>query len=116
MVVPTSYSELLHTLNTSDREDVYTTLLNKEQKTLDVVNKVVNHEAGKEMFYRAFFNMPLSVIFSDFAQSLSKLVNDLSIAKTNDDIASIFKQNKLVFYVGVVVIVLATLIMLVEST
>eukprot|EP00798_Chlamydomonas_sp_ICE-L_P019636 gene19636-26321_t len=112
--IPT-YSKLLKDINGRQQEDLYTALMSKEKDTLDVVNKVVNHEASKQSFYKAFFNMPLSDIFNDYASCMAKFVGEVSIARNVDDVRKLVRDNKIVFYIGMTVVVFSTLVMLIES-
>ena len=91
--------------------DIYSQLMEKEGAVLDKLNKAVRVQEEREAYEKSFFSMSLQGFAIDFVTSISSIIRKVIVAKKIPQL-----ENKEVFYVGVVVVIVAGLIMLAECS
>jgi hypothetical protein len=91
--------------------DLYTRLMDKENTVLKLLDDKMTGASKERAFDSTFFSMTLSEFGSDFITGMSKIAAKLVVAKSVRDFS-----NKDIFYMGLVAILVALLIILCETT
>jgi hypothetical protein len=99
--------------NDLSKTDVYQTLMNKEEKIIDVLNNMSNYKQKKDSTFKYLISSPLNVIVMKVFYNINDLIEDLYDKRNiNEIIDTILKKDRLV-YVGIFVVVIALLLLLV---
>lgn len=114
------YSKVLKLLDENDNKnnpDVYSQLVEKENNAIAVVNRVVDHEQGKQEASKMFYNMSLLSIVAVFANTWKNIFLELAVIRDFKDVMSVwdvFTKKGRKIYVGLMLGFTAFFIYLVD--
>lgn len=91
--------------------DIYNVLMEKEGAVLDKLNKAVKLRDERDSFSHSFFSMTLQGFVLDFITSVSSIIRKVITSKKIP-----LLSNKEIFYLGIVIVIVAGLIMLAECS
>jgi hypothetical protein len=123
--VSTEYKELVDAVfghGTSAREragsgtDAYQTLMSKERRVLDTVDRVVNDAAVVDADTRTFFQMPMHEIAIRIIRSIRGLMDDLYEARKPEHVLRAVMKDDRKVYLGLVLIAVALIIGLINAS
>lgn len=101
------YKQLLFLLEKSNPTEIYEKLMQKEERVLDIVNRVVNVSNQQELANKEFMNKSLNEHVSSFFWTLKKLSYDLAKAKTFKQISNELRKDERPMYIGVFLLLIA---------
>lgn len=101
------YDKLVRLLNSSDTSAVYEELIQKEQRVLDTVNRVVNYSNEKQVVASEFMNMSLDSIIHALFWNLRLVFRDVIGAKNAQDIWRTLTKDDRPIYFGILLVLLA---------
>jgi uncharacterized protein YjhX (UPF0386 family) len=93
-------------------EDVYQTLMKKEDKVLDVINNITDYKRTKEQEGLLFINMPLHRLLRKMMDTTIDLFHSLKYKKTVKEVANEFFKKDRSIYIGLLIIIVAIFILL----
>jgi hypothetical protein len=93
-------------------EDVYQTLMKKEDKVLDVINNITDYKRTKEHEGLLFINMPLHRLLRKMMETTIDLFHSLKYKKTVKEVANEFFKKDRSIYIGLLIIIVAIFILL----
>jgi hypothetical protein len=123
--VSAEYKELVDTVfgrGTSGRDragsgtDAYQTLMAKERRVLDTVDRVVNDAAVVDADTRTFFQMPMHEIAIRIVRSIRGLMDDLVEARKPEHVLRAVMREDRKVYLGLVMIAVALCIALIHAS
>lgn len=98
-----------------DPGDVYQSLMSKERRVLDTVDRVVNDAARVDADSRAFMQLPLHVVGIRAIAACRGVFIDLMEARRPADVArAIMKEDRKV-YIGVLLIIMAFTVAFIDA-
>jgi tetrahydromethanopterin S-methyltransferase subunit A len=107
------YSKLLKLLNskTDDPSTVYEELIKKEDRVLDVVNRVVNYSNEKQVKSEEFMNLSLNHIVARLFTVIKAIMSEIMLVRNfNQFMDVVTKEDDRKIYVGLFFIILAVFI------
>jgi hypothetical protein len=107
------YSKLLKLLNskTDDPSTVYEELIKKEDRVLDVVNRVVNYSNEKQVKSEEFMNLSLNHIVARLFTVIKAIMSEVMLVRNfNQFMDVVTKEDDRKIYVGLLFIILAVFI------
>lgn len=93
-------------------EDVYQTLMKKEDKVLDVINNITDYKRTKEHEGLLFINMPLHRLLRKMMETTIDLFHSLKYKKTAKEVVNEFFKKDRSIYIGLLIIIVAIFILL----
>jgi hypothetical protein len=93
-------------------EDVYQTLMKKEDKVLDVINNITDYKRTKEHEGLLFINMPLHRLLRKMMDTTIDLFHSLKYKKTAKEVVNEFFKKDRSIYIGLLIIIVAIFILL----
>lgn len=114
---PYSFSSLLNNSTTftlpSSNENLYTDLMNKEERVIDTVDRVVNHAKLSSVQQRKFFHQPLNQLLLGVIRTMRLVFNDMVHINDQENkikyIANAIMKEDRKMYIGVILISMALL-------
>ena len=122
------YDEIRDLVTSPNNRDVYTALMNKENKVLNVINKVADSENKKKIKYRKIYNLTLKEIFVNMLKVMVDIINDMStilidpVNKNGNIMLTVQKLRKTLtkkdrlIYVGLIFVIISILIYFIDIT
>jgi hypothetical protein len=122
------YDEIRDLVTSPNNRDVYTALMNKENKVLNVINKVADNENKKKNKYRKIYNLTLKEIFVNMLKVMVDIINDMStilidpVNKNGNIMLTVQKLRKTLtkkdrlIYVGLIFVIISILIYFIDIT
>ena len=96
--------------------EVYQHLMSKERRVLDTVDRVVNDaRLFENERVSSFFSAPLHVICMRLVASVQAIMDELLEARSAQDVVNVFLVEERQIYVGLVLILVAIVVLVVES-
>ena len=108
------FADVVDILKRSDHENTYQDLMNKEDKVLDTVNKVVKEYRDKNIKESEFINRPLVENASRFWLDMNLMAKELFDVKEVSDIKKVLTKGERVIYLGILVIAAAVIFFFVD--
>ncbi len=115
---PISYSEytsLVDILQKSD-EDVYEEVMKKEKNVLSTIDHVVNHIKENDIKSDQFINLSLSHVVDKFLLLIPEIIKEMSTVRSIQDLIKVISKEDRIIYIGIMLIIIALFIFLVESS
>lgn len=97
-------------LKSAKPEHLYEELIQKEERLLKTLNRVVDYSNKKEMESKEFINMPVKDVAKGFMSSMLELFEDLVKIKTPDQLVTAMMQSDRIIYFGLLVIVFSVIL------
>ena len=107
------YSKLLDTSRIS-KDDVYTELMKKETKLLDVMDRIAVTESNKTIKTSLFYNRPVIEIISTFVNTWRNIFNELVVEDGYKHLDAVFWNEDRKIYVGLMIVVVSFLLFFIE--
>lgn len=101
------YKRLLLLLEKSNPTEIYEKLMQKEDRVLDIINRVVNLSNQQELNQKEFMNKSLREHVSSFYLTMKRFANDIAKARTFKQISNEFKKDERPMYIGVFLLLIA---------
>ena len=93
-------------------EDIYQTLMKKEEKVLDTINNMTEHKRIQESEAGLFINMSLHSIVRKTFKVLTELMNALQQRKNSNEIMKELLKEKRLIYVGLFIVFISMFLLL----
>lgn len=101
--------------NSLNTNDPYTSLMNKEEKVLNMLNDYRKSEDDKQSAHKYLLTSPIHVVVFRTFRVLSKIMNDVYDSSGSiNDVVSILLRKENVVYVGIFLVTLSILMMFVS--
>lgn len=112
------YEELMDIINRRGRngDEVYTNLMNKEERVLNTVDRVVNDARLQKIHRRSFLNMSLMEVASRTVDVVREIFHEMFVVESAREFTNAFTRIDRRPYLGVVLIIIAAIIMFVEAS
>lgn len=112
-MTPLKEYESLLSLITDDiehaKDDIYQKIMNKEDKTLDLINRISENYHSKILEGTIFYNLPLIDIIALIANTWKNMFNDLTMRR-KFDIIDVFWKNDRKIYSGIAIVLISLII------
>ena len=104
-----NYSNMMYMLENDklSRKDVYSELMKKEDKVLDITSRLANQNRKIEMDNLFFVNLSISDLIARFSFTWQNIFNELIIERRYNDLPLILFNNERKFYVGMMLIIIS---------
>lgn len=109
-----SYSNMMYMLENDklSRKDVYTELMKKEDKVLDITSRLANKNNTVQKENLLFVNLSISDLIARFAFTWQNIFNEFIIERRYDELPMILFANERKFYVGMMFIIISVFLIL----
>lgn len=107
----TDYRSILKTLGTSSKEDIYLDLMKNEKKILDAANKIAYASASDATSTSLFENLSVVEIIALFANHMKNLFTEICV---EHNFKHVFDQKDRKLYIGILLILIALILFVVE--
>lgn len=97
----------------SPKDEVYSELMQKEDKTLNVVNRIVNQDGAMKREQTLFENMSILDIIATFANNLKNMFTEVFIEHQVTQVLS--KKDRKLFF-GMFLVLIALFLILLNAT
>jgi hypothetical protein len=104
------YDDFTKLLKSAEPEHLYEELIQKEDKLLQTLNRVVDYSNKKEMQSKEFINMPVKDVARGFMSSMLGLFEDLVKMKTLDQLIAAMMQADRIIYSGILIIIFSVIL------
>jgi hypothetical protein len=104
-----------HDVTQPQNVDVYHRLLQKEERVLDTIDRVINDSVMTEVDSMAFVNLPLHVIILRTVDRLTSVLQDLLRSRSVGDFKLAVSKEDRLMYIGIVIIVIAIVSAMLQS-
>ncbi len=111
------YSDLIKLVEASDsnREDVFSTLMQKETKVLDLLNRVAQQNQEKKATTRVFYNMSLIDLMNSLLSTWRIIIREVTHEdQTANTVKAIFWDGDRKLYVGVSVVMIGLILFFID--
>jgi hypothetical protein len=113
MLEYSDYKSLVNTLEQSNHDNTYQELINKEDKVLDTVNRVIKNYRDDDVKEKEFINHTISQVVYKFFNIWIEMFNDL-LNSNGKDIFDIFSKDDRLVYIGIMFIFISIFLYYVE--
>lgn len=113
MLEYSDYKSLVNTLEQSNHDNTYQELINKEDKVLDTVNRVIKNYRDDDVKEKEFINHTISQVVYKFFNIWIEIFNDL-LNSDGNDIFDIFTRDDRLVYIGIMFIFISIFLYYVE--
>lgn len=97
-------------------EDAYGSLMSKERRVLDTVDRVVNDARLQSTSERLFTNLSMAQIVANTARVVHAIYRDLVRARSLDDVVRAFTPMKRRIYVGLILVAASLFMMAIRAS
>lgn len=94
------------------KDDVYATLMKKEENVLNTVNRVIANDK-KQNDRKLFYNMTIVEAVTAFSHTWKNIFNELFVHKQTD-IYEIFVANDRLIYLGIMIVTIAIILYFID--
>ena len=101
------YAKLVKLLNGSDMSSAYTDLMQKEERVLDTINRVVNYSNEKQVKATEFMNMSLDGVLHAFFWNMRLLFGEILAAKNAQQLLKSLTKEDRAIYIGMLLVFVA---------
>ena len=116
MLEYSEYKAIMDVVETSDVDNVYPDLMNKEHQVLDTVNNVVNYYRNTKQEEKQFLHKSLHEIYNLMFLEVPLIMSELLKAKSIDDVTHTLTKNDRLIYLGVMLVVLSIILFFINSS
>ena len=113
MLEYSDYKSLVNTLEQSNHDNTYQELINKEDKVLDTVNRVIKNYRDEDVIEKEFINHTISQVVYKFFNIWIEIFNDL-LNSNGKDIFDIFSKDDRLVYIGIMFIFISIFLYYIE--
>ena len=113
MLEYSDYKSLVNTLEQSNHDNTYQELINKEDKVLDTVNRVIKNYRDEDVKEKEFINHTISQVVYKFFNIWIEIFNDL-LNSNGKDIFDIFSKDDRLVYIGIMFIFISIFLYYIE--
>lgn len=97
-------------LKSAKPEHLYEELVQKEDRLLQTLNRVVDYSNKKEMESKEFINMPVKDVAKGFMSSMLELFEDLVKVKTANQLITAMMKSDRIIYFGILVVIFSVIL------
>jgi len=109
------YNKLLDTKSMS-KDDVYTELMKKEDKVLDVMKRVSESEMNKKSDVILFYNKPVIDVIATCINTWRTIFHELVVEDGWKTLDKVFWSDDRKIYVGMMIILIALVLFFVDTS
>jgi hypothetical protein len=113
MLEYSDYKSLIDTLEQSNQDNTYQILMNKEDKVLDTMNRVIKYYKDEDAKEKEFINYTISQVVYKFFNVWIEIFNEI-INKNGSNIIEILIKDDRLIYIGVMFIFISIILYYVE--
>jgi len=110
------YNEFKNLLDKSEPTNLYEELIQKEDRVLKTVNRVVDYSNRKDLESKEFINMSVGNATVGFLQTMVDIVQDLTKAKDAMQFVTVLYKGDRVIYIGILVVLISLFLFFVQSS
>jgi tetrahydromethanopterin S-methyltransferase subunit A len=110
------YNEFKNLLDKSEPTNLYEELIQKEDRVLKTVNRVVDYSNRKDLESKEFINMSVGNATVGFLQTMVDIVQDLTKAKDAMQFVTVLYKGDRVVYIGILVVLISLFLFFVQSS
>lgn len=96
------------------RKDVYSKLMEKEEKVLDISSRLADQNVKKTQENLLFLNLSISDLIARFAFTWQNIFNEFIIERRYNELPMILFKDERKFYVGIMLIIVSSFIVIVS--
>jgi hypothetical protein len=109
------YNKLLDT-NAMSKDDIYTELMKKEDKVLDVMKRISETENAKKSEAVLFYNKPVIDVIATFINTWRTVFHELVVEDGWKTPYKLFWDDDRKIYVGMMIIIIALVLFFIETS
>lgn len=101
--------------NLPQESDIYSKLMDREQDTLKILDRIINYEKSGSVNKASFFTMPLVDIPGDYIRSMVKFINNAILSGSTTEVMEMVKgDHKIAMYIGATFVMIAVVVLMLE--
>jgi hypothetical protein len=104
------YNDFNKLLQSSKPQHLYEELINKEERLLQTLNRVVDYSNRKELEAKEFLHTPVKDVAKGFMASMLELFEGLFKVKTPEQLVALFIDADRIIYFGIFIIVFSVIL------
>jgi hypothetical protein len=104
------FESVVNLLNQSNNENVYQTLMQKEDKTLNTINNVIKYYTNTNLEKEQFINLSIQDILIKFANTWKDVIEELKKVKDIYDVYNVLMKKDRKVYLGLLFILISLFI------
>jgi hypothetical protein len=103
------YNDFNKLLQSSKPQHLYEELINKEDRLLQTLNRVVDYSNKKELESKEFLHTPVKDVGKGFMSSMLELFEGLFKVKTTEQLMALFIDADRIIYFGILIIMISVI-------
>ncbi len=104
------YNDFNSLLQSSKPQHLYQELINKEDRLLQTINRVVDYSNRKELEAKEFLHTPVKDVAKGFMSSMLDLFEGMFKVKTTEQLFALFMDADRIIYFGILIIVFSVIL------
>jgi hypothetical protein len=109
------YRRLLSDLYSSNKDNLYQQLIEKETEVLKTINRAANVDQKDNILAGHFVHMPLLAVFQRMYDVLNDVGKELPKTKDMADIVKVVRKSDRIIYIGVTLVIIAMFLLVVQG-
>lgn len=108
------YKDFKNLLQSAEPTHLYEELIQKEDRVLQTVNRVVDYSNKKELEAKEFLNMSVKDATFGFMTSILSIFEELVKAQSYGDVVSVFMKSDRIINIGILIVIASVLVYFVD--
>lgn len=108
------YKDFKNLLESAKPTHLYEELVQKEDRILQTVNRVVDYSNKKELESKEFLNMSVKDAAGGFMSSILSIFEELVKAQTYSDVVPVFMKTDRIIYIGILIVLASVVVYFVD--
>jgi hypothetical protein len=104
------YNDFNNLLQSSKPQHLYEELINKEDRLLQTINRVVDYSNRKDLEAKEFLHTPVKDVAKGFMSSMLDLYEGMFKVKTPEQLAALFIDADRIIYFGILIIIFSAIL------
>lgn len=104
------YNDFAKLLKSSKPQHLYEDLINKEDRLLQTLNRVVDYSNRKELEAKEFLHTPVKDVAKGFMSSMLELFEELFKVKSRDQLIALMTDADRIIYFGILIIIFSIIL------
>jgi len=104
------YNDFNKLLQSSKPQHLYEELINKEEKLLQTLNRIVDYSNRKELESKEFLHTPVKDVAKGFMASMLELFEQMFKVKTTHQLFSLLIEADRIIYFGILIIIISVIL------
>jgi hypothetical protein len=109
------YQKLLADLYSSNKDNLYQQLIEKETEVLKTINKAANADQRDNILAGHFVHMPVMAVIQRMYEVLNDIGRELPKTKDMQDIVKVVRKSDRIIYIGVTLVIIAMFLLVVQG-